>query len=46
MFLPDNCNFPEDNICKLEKSIHGLKSVPKCWYEKFNIFIYVAPGLY
>lgn len=37
MYLPEGENQAKDNkICKLNKSIYGLKRFPRCWYEKFN----------
>lgn len=40
MYLPKNCNLPEGKVCKLKKAIYGLKTAPKCWYEKFQDFMF------
>lgn len=39
MEIPEGIVAEKDKICKLRKSIYGLKGSPKCWYEKFNLFM-------
>lgn len=39
MEVPDGCNFDENSVLKLKKSIYGLRKSPKYWYEKLNNFI-------
>lgn len=38
MDLPEEL-YSEKFVCKLNKSIYGLKQSPKCWNEKFNDFM-------
>ena len=30
----------ENQICYLKKSIYGLKQSPRCWYKRFDDFIF------
>lgn len=37
--LPSNFVIENNNLCKLNKALYGLKGAPKAWYQKFNDFI-------
>lgn len=37
MTLPGNNRNNSKKVCKLNKSIYGLKKSPKCWNTKFDI---------
>lgn len=40
MFLPEGVEGdPDTHICKLKKALYGLRSSPKCWYERLNKFL-------
>lgn len=36
MSLPGETRINSTTVCKLNKSIYGLKKSPKCWNDKFN----------
>ena len=33
------CPGKEEFVCKLNKSIYGLKQSPHCWYSNFDVFL-------
>lgn len=43
MEIPDgvkvNCKPKSEYICKLVKSLYGLREAPKCWYEKLHFHL-------
>lgn len=39
MEIPDGLKAPQNHVCKLRKSLYGLKQSPRCWNHKFNDFI-------
>lgn len=39
MEIPEGVENVPGYVCKLEKSLYGLKQSPKCWNEKFNKFM-------
>lgn len=39
MQAPDGFNIRPGLVCKLKKSLYGLKQSPRCWNNRFNNFI-------
>lgn len=39
MEVPDGVNAPKNKICKLNKSLYGLKQAAHCWNQKFTNFL-------
>ena len=41
MTQPDGFQVPEkeDYVCRLKKSLYGLKQSPRQWYKKFNSYL-------
>lgn len=39
MAIPEGLQASQGLVCKLQKSLYGLKQSPKCWNEKFNSFL-------
>lgn len=40
MSLPRGFEVDNNKVCKLQKSLYGLKCAPKCWNMKFNEFMF------
>nr|XP_029717511.1 uncharacterized protein LOC115260614 [Aedes albopictus] len=36
MEVPDGVQAPSGMVCRLQKSLYGLKQSPRCWNDKFN----------
>lgn len=36
---PDGVDIPEGHAIKLKRSLYGLKQSPRCWNDRFNVFI-------
>lgn len=39
MEIPDGLKASPSQVCKLNKSIYGLKQSPRCWYTKFDYYL-------
>ena len=41
MYIPKGLNLPnvDKSVCKLFKSLYGLRQSPKCWYERLNDYL-------
>ncbi|KAJ8703697.1 hypothetical protein PYW08_016864 [Mythimna loreyi] len=39
MIIPDGVKAPANKICKLNKSLYGLKQASRCWNQKFTNFL-------
>lgn len=39
MEVPEGVNAPPGMVCRLLKSLYGLKQSPRCWNEKFNVVL-------
>lgn len=37
--LPEGCDYPEGTVCKLKKSLYGLKQSPRNWNRKIDQFL-------
>lgn len=37
MKVPEGVNNPNNQVCKLNKSLYGLKQSARCWFETFEI---------